>query len=161
MMLDWLYAIKYQKQIGQVTVMDVTLKPADIPDGLLLKVTIAPLSEEEKAFKRAALKEDVEMGAATIEDYIRELRPLENPEEIQKKIRVQRIVDSVLGSEQFLGGILQQVTGQTAEPVMPAPQGTVPAEVPVPEPTNGSSQQAADYASSVINAPALPGGPTP
>lgn len=158
---------------GGVTVQGVTLRPQDVVDHFV-RVNIAPPTEEERAFKRAAVMDDLKAGIITKEDAIRETRPSEDPAAYLEKIYVENLIAGLVG-----GPVAQEVLevkfrerlglpapvpaqpmdGNGAEPVVGASQGAAPMNVPQPEPSLGSPADVAQQVGQVVGAPLLPGGP--
>lgn len=151
-LLDLAYLVKYELQepcpvtLGDGTV--ATIGPADIDDGASCMVDFTPPTEDEKAFKAENDRKDLEMGIITAEEYA-ERQGYPNPQAQIRSVRVQKLVDMVLGSE-AIGGLLtnkliESVGGPVAPPAGPPPGGAPPTAggmPPVQATPSGQTMQA-------------------
>lgn len=150
-----------------VTVQGVTLKPSQVVDHFV-KVNIAPPTEEDRAFKRAAVMDDLQAGLITQEDAVREVRGVDDPEEYLLKVRVEQLQKAILAHPAIQEWAVQQLQPRLGIPPAPAPlagpvQGGAPppAEplIQEPEPSLGSPGDIQQQVDRVVNAPLLPGAP--
>ena len=136
MLQDLCYMIKHELQ-EPVTVLgtpggsdsSLMLRPEDIVDGMLIEVDFTPPTEEDRAFKRTQLQQDLQAGAISIEDYIRESRGIEDAQGALFEIDVEQMVHRLLANpqiDQLAVTHFLQTRGQLQSPAAPGGAMSVP-----------------------------------
>lgn len=125
-----------------VTVRGVTLRPEDVIEDVIVEVNYTPMTDEDRAFKRAEAEKDLQAGAITLEEYIRIVRGVEDGAKVLADVRKEKLTDAILGDPQVLALGVQKLLGQLGAS-SPAPGAggetapEAPGQGPSPEPQPG------------------------
>lgn len=135
-LMDLAYLVKYElrEQCPVMYGMDATVVsvgPDDIDDGAMLVVDFTPPTQDEKAFKAENDRKDLEMGLITAQEYL-ERNGVANAEEMVRSVRIQKVVDGILGSEAVMMMATNQVVQSMGGAVPPQP-GAMPPTPGAPE----------------------------
>jgi hypothetical protein len=119
----------------------LTLKPPEIPDGLIVKVKFNPTTAEERAFKMEQGLQLLQAGpggtpAIDFDTFLSEYAGVKNVQEVKRKLRKDRIMNALTAfAEQTAVQMMQQEMAQRMPGLFPLPAPEVTAS------TNGNTNE--------------------